>query len=132
MNICDQLLAGVGTLGLVVAEEDCDGIDGECPEEGVALEAPDRGRGGEVLQLLLVGHRALQPVILPLSLGHLKCGQLGGLKGENFRFTFIMQRKQVSLLGWLDLFHLQEMLCRQAERAAEPRCGEQEEKGDTW
>ena len=43
-----------------------------------------------------------------------------------------MQRKQVSLLGRLDLLILQEMVWMQARSAAGARWEEQEEKGDTW
>ena len=70
MNVSHELLAGVGTLCLVVADEDGDGVDGESSEESAALETADWGRGGEMVQLLLVGHGALQPVVSPVALGH--------------------------------------------------------------
>ena len=70
MNVSHELLAGVGTLCLVVADEDGDGVDGESSEESAALETADWGRGGEMVQLLLVGHSALQPVVSPVALGH--------------------------------------------------------------
>ena len=119
MDIRDEFLAGVGTLALVVAEEDSDGVDGESPEEGVTLEASDGSWDGEVLQLLLVGNGALQAVILPLSLGNLQGKLSRSWKWSGF--TFIIQRKQVSLLGWADLLILEEKVCMQARRAAGPR-----------
>ena len=70
MNARHELLAGVGTLGLVVADEDRDGVDGESSEESAALEAANRGRGGEMVQLLLVGDGTLQSVVVPLALSH--------------------------------------------------------------
>ena len=79
MDVGHQLLAGVGTLGLVVAEEDGDGVDREGTEEGVALEASDRGGDGQVLQLLLVGDGTLQPVLLPLRLGDLHHAEEAGV-----------------------------------------------------
>ena len=79
MDVGHQFLAGVGTLALVVAEEDGDGVDREGTEEGVALEASDWGGDGEVLQLLLVGDGTLQPVVLPLRLGNLHHAEEAGV-----------------------------------------------------
>ena len=60
MNVSHELLASVGTLCLVVADEDSDGVDRESSEEGAALEAAYWCRGGEMVQLLLVGDGALR------------------------------------------------------------------------
>ena len=70
MNVRNELLASVGTLALVVADEDGDGVDRESSEESAALEAANRGRGGEMIQLLLVSDGTLQPVIVPVALGN--------------------------------------------------------------
>ena len=68
MNARHELLAGMGTLGLVVADEDGDGVDRESSEERAAFEAANRCRGGEMVQLLLVGDGTLQSVVVPLAL----------------------------------------------------------------
>ena len=68
MNVRHEFLASVGTLCLVVADEDSDGVDRESSEESAALEAPNWGRGGEMIQLLLVSDGTLQSVVVPVAL----------------------------------------------------------------
>ena len=62
-----------------------------------------------MVQLLLVGHSALQPVVSPVA-----------------------QRKQVSLLGWLRVFfQLRQEASLARQEVRRPWGEEQEEKGET-
>ena len=53
MNVGDELLVRVWTVLLVVTDEYSDRVDRESSQEVTALEAPHRGGGGEVGELIL-------------------------------------------------------------------------------